>query len=356
VKNKLKSLLNPKVLVPTLLSAALLGFLLGFANSGQVFGAILKAISSPEAWISAFFLVILYLLAKLAQWWIYLTRLGVRPGWQEMLVPYAGGEIGNALPMGVYIENYLLKGSGGAGIGRSAAATTWMLITEIIICLLTLLAIGIPGWVWVRPVAAAMIVGTVLIGLFFFKTHYVYDWLNHWKPGWKWLKPVRDGTKQFLEGSSKLFSWHTFVYGLPITAIYLGAHATILYFAGHALTGPNNQHWSWLAAASAFAFSMVIVLLVPVLPHLGSVEASGLGVLIQFGVEHNLALGALLAARLLTTGTIILVCSIMLLALHREVGATIRHLSHDQGDENEQQGQASASEPERQGQGTGVQG
>jgi uncharacterized membrane protein YbhN (UPF0104 family) len=327
VKQKIKLIFDPEVLIPTLLSAALLAFLLTFANSGEVLGEIATGVASPASLIPAIFLVLVYLVAKLVQWKIYLARLQLRPGWKELLVPYAGGEIGNSLPLGVYIENYLLKGELGSGIGRSAAATTWMLITEIIICLLALLVIGVPGWPWVRPVAAGLIVGMLLVGLFFFKTQIVRKWMRGWEPRRRWLRSVRDGTRQFLEGSGELFSWHTFVYGLPLTAIYLGAYATVLYVVGNVLIAPTGHPWSWRQAAAAYAFSLVIVLLAPVLPHLGTVEASGLGVLLMYGISRNLAVGGFLALRLLATGAIIVVCTLVLLLLHRQTGAVIRRLS-----------------------------
>jgi uncharacterized membrane protein YbhN (UPF0104 family) len=324
VKDKLKRFLNPKVIVPTLLSAAFLAFLLTFANSRAVGGELKTAITG--AVIPAIFLVLLYLVAKLAQWRIYLGRLGLKPGWQEVLVPYAGGEMGNTLPMGVYLENYLLKGSAGSGVGRSAAATTWMLITETVTCLLALLAIGVPGWPWVRPAAGFLLAGMLLVGFFLFRTHYPRMWLGKWQPRKKWLQSAHAGIKDFLEGSDQLFSWQTFVYGLPLTAIYLGAQATLLYVIGNVLIAPT-QPWGWTEAISSYAFSLVIVLLVPVLPHLGSVEVSGLGVLLQFGVSKNLAVGSYLTLRLLSTGTILLVGGLVLIVLHREVGETFRRLS-----------------------------
>lgn len=327
MKQKLKLIFNPEVLIPTLLSAALLAFLLTIANSGKVIGEIETGVASPASLLPAILLVMIYLVAKLMQWKLYLARLQLRPGWKELLVPYAGGEIGNSLPMGVYIENYLLKGVLGSGIGRSAAATTWMLITEIIICLLALLVIGVPDWPWVRPLAGGIIIGLLLVGLFFFKTRFVREWLRDWEPRWRWLRLVRDGMKQFLEGSGELFSWHIFVYGLPLTAIYLGAYATILYMVGNVLIASQGVSWSWHQAAAAFAFSLVIVLLAPMLPHLGTVEATGLGVLLQFGISRNLAVGSFLVLRLLATGAIIVICALVLLLLHRQTGAVIRRLS-----------------------------
>ncbi len=127
MKQKLKYIFHPRVIIPTLLSAAFLAFLLTFANSGQVGGDLLRA--AAGVWLPALLLAVVYLAVKLLQWRLYLGRLGLKPGWQEVLVPYAGGEMSNSLPMGVYLENYLLKGSTGSAVGRSAAATTWMLIT-----------------------------------------------------------------------------------------------------------------------------------------------------------------------------------------------------------------------------------
>ncbi len=324
MKDKLKYIFNPRILIPTVLSAAFLAFLLTFANSGEVGDEIKQGVAG--AWLPAFVLAVLYLAAKLIQWRIYLGRLGLKPGWQELLVPYAGGEIGNSLPMGVYLENYLLKGSTGSAVGRSAAATTWMLITEIVTCLAALIAFDVPGWPWVRPVAIFLVVGMLLVGFLLFRTRFVGVGLERWQPSQKALQGMRVGIKDFVEGSHQLFSWHTFVYGLPLTAIYLGAQATILYVVGNVLIAPT-QPWSWPDAATAFAFSLVIVLLIPVLPHLGSVEISGLGVMLKFGISKNLAVGSFLTLRLLSTGTIILVCGLVLIALHREVGVTFRRLS-----------------------------
>jgi Lysylphosphatidylglycerol synthase TM region len=324
VREKLRSLLNPKIILSTLLSAALLVFVLTFANSREIGDEVKQALTG--AVIPAFFLTILYLAAKLTQWRIYLGRLGVKPGWRELLVPYAGGEMGNSLPMGVYVENYLLNGSFGSGVGRSAAATTWMLITEIVTCLLALLLLGVPGWLWVRPASALLLVGMLLVGWVFFRTRLVCDWLAKWRPQRKGLQSAREGIRDFVEGSHHLFSWHTFVYGLPLTAFYLGAQATILFVIGNVLIAPTQQ-WSWTEATAAYAFSLVIVLLIPFLPHLGSVEVSGLAVMLQFAISKNLEAGVFLSLRLLATGTILLVCGGVLIALHREVGVTFRRLS-----------------------------
>ena len=66
--------------------------------------------------------------------------------------------------------------------------------------------------------------------------------------------------------------------------------------------------------------------MVPMLPHLGTVETSGLGVLLMFGINRNLAVGSFLALRVLATGAIILFCALLLL-LHRQTGVVLRQLA-----------------------------
>ncbi len=324
MKHALKRVFDPKVVISTLLSAALLVFALTVAGPGQVGTCLTQALAG--AWLPALVLAVVYLAVKLVQWRVYLGRLGLKPSWPEVLVPYAGGEMGNSLPMGVYLENYLLKGSSGSGVGRSAAATTWMLITEIIICLVALLAFGVPAWPWVRLAAAFLLVGMLLSGFLLFRARLLRGWLERWQPHRTWLQATRQGSREFVEGSQALFSWHTFVYGLPLTAVYLGAQATTLYVVGQVVIAPTEP-WNWMVATTAFAFSLVIVLLVPFLPHVGSVEVSGLGVLLTFGISKSHAVAGFLAVRVLSTGAIMLVCGLILLLLHREVGATFRHLS-----------------------------
>lgn len=66
VKQKLKKLFHPRVVILTLLSAAFLAFLLAFANSGQVFREIVRGITTPQTLVPAVLLTLFYLVTKLA--------------------------------------------------------------------------------------------------------------------------------------------------------------------------------------------------------------------------------------------------------------------------------------------------
>lgn len=317
----LKKLLSPKIIIPTLLSAGFLALLLSLADARKVGSELFNDI--PRTVVPVVFLTLLYLLVKGLQWWLNLTRLGISADWRELLVPYAGGEIGNNLPMGVYMENFLLKGALGADIWQSSAATTWMLIMEIVLCLLTLLVAGVPGWLWLRPLAAVIAAGMLLFGLGFFKSRLVDEWLSAWRPRWKWLRAGVEGAAQFLKSGRQLFALRTFLYGIPMTMLYLGAYATTLYVVGRGLV----PTFGWRPALAGYAFSVLVVLLLSFLPNLGSVEAAGTLVLAQFGIDKSLGVGIFLIMRVLTTGTIALVCVLVFLCFHRQVGRMLTRLS-----------------------------
>lgn len=327
----LKKLLTPQVIVPALLSIALLVILLNIADASRVAFQIAREV--PRAVLPVFFLTLFYLIVKGVQWGFYLRLLGIRPGWRKLLVPFVAGELGGSLPLGMYMENYLLKGMGGVAIGRSFAATTWMLITELVLCLLALLLVGIPGWPWLRPLAGGMLVGMVLFGWVLFKLRVVRRWLWQWQPRWRWLQSLVKGAREFLEGGSQLFSWRTFVCGVPLTATYLGAYAASLYSIGKGAV----PTFTGQEAVAAFAFSTVVVLVASVLPNLGATETAGLVVLLQFGVHEDHAVSILLTMRVLTTGTIALACVVVLMIFYHQVAQSLRNLSH-RGDEPGQEG------------------
>jgi uncharacterized membrane protein YbhN (UPF0104 family) len=319
-----KTFLNPKILLSFLLSTGLLTFVLTFADASQVFTEI--AIDVPQVALPVALLTLLYLLVKGVVWWIHLTRLGITIRWQEVLVPFAGGELGNNLPLGVYVENILLKAMLGASIWQSSAATTWMLLMEIGICCLLLLVAGVPGWVWLRPLLVFVVVGMLLVGWVFFKTGLVSERLRRWRPRQQWLRVGVEGATQFWESGRQLFSWMTFLYGLPLTTLYLGAYAAIVYVIGKNLL----PSFTWQAASAAYAASVLVVLLLSFVPNLGSVEAAGMAVLLQFGLEKNLAVSIFLIMRALTTGTIALVCVLVMIVCYRQVGQMFKYFSYQQ--------------------------
>ncbi len=75
---------------------------------------------------------------------------------------------------------------------------------------------------------------------------------------------------------------------------------------------------------------MIAVLLLSFLPNLGSVETVGMTVLLEFGIDKNLGVAAFLTMRVLTMGTIALVCVLILILFHRQVIQMFHRISYPQ--------------------------
>jgi uncharacterized membrane protein YbhN (UPF0104 family) len=318
----LRVVLRPNIIVPAVMSAGLIVFLLAFANAPRVFAEIWTAVAADAALI--FLLSLVYLIAKGCQWTLFLRRVGIRPAWRNLLMAFAGGELSINVPLGVYLENYLLKGAAQVNVGRSSAATTWMLFMEITCCILALLALDIPGWPWLRPLVLTFLLALLAAGFLFFRTTKVKR-LVYRLQRYPRLRSAATVAEQFLDSGRSLFAWQTFAIGLPITTTYLGAQAMALYTIGRAL---HLATFSLHVAIVAYAFSILVVLALPIVPHLGAVEATGLGVLLTFGISRDSAVAAFLALRVLGSGTVMVITSMVLVLLHQEVSGAIRSLSN----------------------------
>jgi len=319
---RLRAMLRPAVVVPVVMSAGLIAFLLSFANAARVFSEVRVAVVADAALV--FLLSLIYLATKGLQWALFLRRLNVRPAWRALFMAFAGGELSISIPMGVYLENYLLKGAAQAEIGRSSAATTWILLMEIVWCIVALFILDIPGWPWLRPLLLVFAAGLLAAGLLFFRTPLVGRLICRLQHCSR-LQRIAIAAEQFLDGGRELFTWQTFVIGLPITTIYLSAQVIALYVIGKTL---HLTAFSFHVAIAAYAFSVLIVLALPALPHLGAVEATGLGVLLAFGIPRDTAVAAFLSLRLLGSGAVMLITGSILVFLHREVQSAVRTLAN----------------------------
>lgn len=318
---RLPVVLRPGVTVPLVMSAGLITFLLTFANAGQVFAEIREAVVANAALICL--LSLIYLIAKGCQWALFLRCVGIRPAWRDLVMAFAGGELSINVPLGIYLENYLLKGAIQADLGQSSVATTWMLVTEITCCLSVLFILDIPGWLWLRPSLIVFALALIIAGILLFRTPLAKRLAYRFQQ-YPPLHRVATAAERFLDGGQRLFTWRAFAIGLPITTVYLGAQAIALYAIGRAL---HLRMLSPHVAIAAYAFSVLVVLVLPVIPHLGAVEATGLGVLLTFGIPRDGAVAAFLTLRLLGSGWVMVIAGLTLAVLHQEVRAAIRSLS-----------------------------
>jgi hypothetical protein len=137
----MKTLLRPSVVLPVTLSVALLAALVAVSNPAQV-------VAVMEGFQHIYLLYVLLLLGayeavRCAQWHFLLTCLGIRVPLRTQVCAFRCGEVTKSLPAGNYFQNYLLRQATGTDFGRSSAATTLILVTEVAVCLAGLVIIGL---------------------------------------------------------------------------------------------------------------------------------------------------------------------------------------------------------------------
>ncbi len=309
----LKTLTQPSILIPILLSLALLAVVFSISDAARVMGRI-QGIPIYTMALSLG-LAVLYLLLKGALWHYFMSVIHISITWRQLALAFALGEMAVSLPAGIYAQNYVLRRIAGADFARSSAATTALLAGEAAISMMVLAIFGIPGWDWLRPsiislFAVAMVVVAVLY----------------------WVRPVRNLAKgllrkgplravgaEFLEMVDSvhlLFNVRVALLSVPVIAAYLLALVTDFYLVAHAV-GVTNL--AFLQAVTVYLFALAVVLVSPISTHLGVVEAGGLGAMHAWGYTSTQGLAALLGFRLVWTGAIWLVCIPVVVLLHKEL-------------------------------------
>src|SRR5436190_8479833 len=137
-----------------LLSLAVIGALLWFGDIRKV-GTLIEHFQ--RIYFLWFLLLMLAHEALRTALWVYLLRaLCIDVPLRSAVFAFAAGEAAKFVPSGAYFQNYLLQRSRGVDFGRSSAATTYIIVSEIVAALATLALIGLGPWtIWLRPLILA---------------------------------------------------------------------------------------------------------------------------------------------------------------------------------------------------------
>src|ERR687888_1328451 len=152
---------SPRVVVPLVLGIGIIAALLGYANVDRVLQA--ASAFQPHYVLLILLLTLAYEALRAMQWLLFLRVLNHRKAWRGGLMSFLGGEMAKALPGGQYFQTYLLRQAHGVPVARSAAATTLIIWLEVAICLVVVLILGVGPWMWVRPVAVALLASIALL-------------------------------------------------------------------------------------------------------------------------------------------------------------------------------------------------
>ncbi|MGH7107301.1 MAG: lysylphosphatidylglycerol synthase transmembrane domain-containing protein [Rhodanobacteraceae bacterium] len=323
---KLKPLLKPQVILPTLLAAALLVFAFNLGDLGKVMSR-LRTLPLHVVGISLG-CAAMYLGCKAVQLRLMLTRVGVSIPPRSFWLAFAVGETTVTLPLGLFSQNWVLSASRRVHVGRSSAATVMMLLVEIAVVFLFLAVIGVPGWNEVRWVAVAILVLFVA----FVAGALLFEDKARERAGRvrrEWLKKIAKGGVEMLDGLRKLCTPATIGISLVLAAVYLGALTTAFWQIGR---GMHVQHLDYLDASTIYMFSLAVILIgAGLVSQIGTVDLLGMVVARAFGIGYTDGLAMMLGFRIVWTGSIWILCLPIVAATWREMPSHGKRKSGDGG-------------------------
>ena len=288
--------------MPLLLTAALAAFILSVSDLPSVAHHI-RGLSATTV-LSAVGLAIFYLILRAIQLHLLLEGLRIRSTWKEMILALAVGEMAITIPAGEYAQNWVLRRLENTDFSRSSAATTAMMFSVGVVGLSTLAILGIPGLGLLRPVifgifgAALLIIVLTTVG----------------PVGQAAARVMRSGPLgqagpellELLEGLRTLFNPTVISRLIPLTTIHLVSLLAAFYIVAH---GVGVTELTAVQAVTVYLFAITI----------GFVEAGGLRAMEGWGYSPEQALAVLLAFRVIWTGSIWLICGLVVFLLRGEL-------------------------------------
>lgn len=323
-----KNLLRPRVVLPVLISAALLVFAFSFVDLGKVAGRIGSLSAGAVAGCAG--LAGAYFALKGLELRIMLRALGSRASGKATLAAYAVGEVAILLPAGVYSQNWALSRIDGGTGARSAGATTVMVVAEMLVVLAVLGASGIPGWPWLQPAALALL--AVMIGLVIIVvgTDAPRSIGRRLESHERWGPPVR-AARSLLGGMRDLARPRVLAVVALLTCAYLACLVEGLLVVAH---GMGIEHIDYRQVLTIYFVSLAAALFgAGLVSQLGSVEAVGLTAAGAWGFAKNTSLAMLVGFRIVWISSIWAICAVVLIALRRELCPRDASSAEDDGHE-----------------------
>ena len=195
------TVLRPAVVGPLLLSATLLVALLTVGNVATI-GSLVRHVH-VAALLAIVLVLVGYEAARAAQWLVLLHGLHVRAPRRVQVFTYLVGEPTRVLPIGNFVENYLLLRAAGTAFGLSAVATLTSVLIEVGAALLGLVLLGLGPWGWLRPLIVLGLATFVLCVWTGARLHRPWR-LPAWVTRQRALRAVLAEARQFRHGAATL--------------------------------------------------------------------------------------------------------------------------------------------------------
>jgi uncharacterized membrane protein YbhN (UPF0104 family) len=317
--DEMKKLLHPKVVIPVILSFAVLAGLLFFGNIEQVIRLMEGFAHLYLLWF--IILMVVYEVVRGVQWHYLLQSMDIRVPLRAQIFAYAVGEVTKSVPVGNYFQNYVLQEAEGTDFARSSAATTFIILIEVFVSLMGVAIIGLGAWSsWLRPV---ILIGLPVFGFIAWAAHawHVHPRTPQWVKEHKSLLQALDAFKKFRAGAAALFRPHVVGIAVLLGAIYVIVGASALYLVVRGLGIGGVSLWQVWAV---YFFSLAFSLIIPVPMDIGATEISGVGAFLAVAMSKSDAVGAMLVNRALSLGSAIVIALIIMMILHDQFRAALR--------------------------------
>ena len=317
----MKKLLQPNVLIPVILSVALLVALLAVADVKKVVALMEGFQKIYLLWF--LLLMVAYEVVRGAQWHFLLKSLDIDVPLRTQIFAFAAGEVTKSMPIGNYFQNYLLQQSKGSDFGRTAAATTLIIVLEVAVSLLGVVIVGLGSLTtWLRPI---IIIGTAafVLGAWAYHRLHQHAGTPRWIREHKTMRKAMEGIKELRAGTTDLLHPRVLLIAALLSGVYLSTAGAGLYLIvrGLGITGATLPE----TLAVSF-FSLAISLIMPIPVDVGVLEFSGVGAFLAIGLQggKTAAVGAMLINRVLTIGASVAIALVVMLIFRGEFRAALR--------------------------------
>src|SRR5918912_3543857 len=308
--------LRPAVVGPLLLSITLLTGLLTVGNVATI-GSLVRHVDIA-ALVAIVLVLVGYEAARAAQWLVLLHGLHVRAPRRVQLFTYLVGEPTRVLPIGNFVENYLLLRAAGTSFGLSSVATMTSVLLEVGAALLGLVLLGLGPWGWLRPLIvlglATFVLG-VWMGTHLPRTRRLPGWVTQQHT----LRAALAEARQFRHGAAALRQPRVLLGAALLGALYVGLGGTVLYLVARGL---GLGSLSWTQVLAVYCFSLAFALILPLPVDVGVTETGGAAAFMVLGVDPSAAVGAMVLMRAITFG-VALVIGLLTLAVLPVVTRTV---------------------------------
>jgi hypothetical protein len=296
-----------RTLLATLLVAIVLAALLWFGDIHKVLTLIGRFRRVYLIWFML--LLAAYEVVRGLLWHVLMGTLIARAPAPMLTFAFAGGEAAKFVPTGTYLQNYLLQRYAGIDFVASSAATTWMILSEIVVALLGVVVFGVGGWSAPLRLAIAIILAAIIWAT----RVYLIRTPTSRGAGWQSRNPIlrrmHDAIRRFREGANMISQ--PWIVGITVllTAVYVILAGAGLYAVVRGLGITDVSFWQ-ATGVSCFGLAFYVIL--------GSLEAAEVGAFIGIGVNKSDAVSAILVTRGLSVGGTLVMALLVLAALRNQ--------------------------------------